>query len=383
MKILVSGGHLTPALAFIDYVKQNQPDVDFVFVGREYSQDAVKQKSQEKLELQQRNIPFISFQAVRFSLLLSWRAPYASILFLKSFFHAISIFGKQRPDCFLSFGGYLALPLALAAWLWKIPIITHEQTHTLGIANRLIGNLASTLAVAHPNTTGLGRISPNKIVITGNPIRTQLFDTIEKTPDWLAQIDPTKPILYITGGNQGSEIINSVISQALSRLTKKWQIIHQCGNPTQKVNYKEDLEKKRQQLPQSRQAAYIVKEWISQTDLAWIFQHVSAIISRSGANTIEEIIAFELPAILIPLPFSYQQEQLVNAQFLVKKGGALMVQQKDLNADSIIEATETLLKQRKKIQNKLELLQLKDYQQPAKLLYQTIKSAYEANQHKS
>jgi UDP-N-acetylglucosamine--N-acetylmuramyl-(pentapeptide) pyrophosphoryl-undecaprenol N-acetylglucosamine transferase len=354
MKLLITGGHLTPALGLIDYIKEHQPADQIVFVGREYAQEKSKQPSKERLEVEERAIQFIAFRSGKFT-------EYSPVAFLQSvalavfgFLHALYILLRVRPTIVVSFGSYLAVPITLAAWLVQIPVISHEQTRTLGSANKLIQHFAKSMAVSYPETLAL--LSAGRGVHTGNVLRKQLLQKGIPQPTWITAID--KPLLYITGGSQGSEVINTVIMQCVPQLVKEWTIIHQCGSTSQRRSYKQELEVTHDQLKPSQQNNYIIREWVSVEELAWIYQHADAIISRAGANTTQEISLFAVPTIFIPLPFSKNDEQLLNAQWLTNTGGALLVLQKDLTKDSILTALTHLKHSHKTMKKKLQLVSI-------------------------
>lgn len=371
MKILIPGGHLTPALAFIDYLRVAHPSEEILFCGRQFSQDRLKQKSQEKAEVSQRNIPFIYYSAPRWD----HTSLVAKVLYPFSLFKAVgrafAILLRHRPSIVLSFGGYLAVPIAVAAYVLRIPVVTHEQTRSLGVATRLIGRMAKKIALTYPETAD--GLSKKKVVVTGNPLRTGLFATQPK-PSWLeGEID--KPIVYVTGGNQGSEIINVTVQQALRGLVKEWIVIHQCGNPTQNRKYKYELDQAKRKLSANLQRNYVVREWLSEAELGWIYQHATAVVSRAGANTVQELAAHHLPSVLIPLPFAHGDEQLLNAKFLADKGGALLIPQKDLSLNSLQAALAKIFKYHRSMTSKLKQLVIPT-DAPVKL-YQVLQAVCE------
>jgi UDP-N-acetylglucosamine--N-acetylmuramyl-(pentapeptide) pyrophosphoryl-undecaprenol N-acetylglucosamine transferase len=339
MKILITGGHLTPALSFIDFVSKKHPKDKLIFVGREFSQDVLQQRAVERYEVEKRKIPFISFQAVRFGSYF-FRQPIGNFVrFLRSFREARKLLRKHQPTVVLSFGGYVAVPLVLAAKLEKIPVVTHEQTLTSGFANKLIGWFADRVAVSFPETKQ--KFDQQKTVITGNPLRAGVFRSRHPRPKWL----PEKiklPILLVMGGNQGSWSINQAIAKALPELLSDWLIIHQCGRPTAKQQYQQFLERHRQRLPKKLQERYLILEWIDDSDLFWLYQHALGAISRSGANATQELAAANLPSILVPLPFSHHQEQQKNARWLVTQGGAILLEQSALNTKNLLKSLEKL-----------------------------------------
>lgn len=335
MKILISGGHLTPALALIDFIKEEHPNDTVVFAGREYSQERTKQLSKERSETEKRGAKFIAFTSGKFEEWNPISLFFSGLSCIKAFFHACSIILSEKPSIYVSFGSYLAAPLAFACWILHVPVITHEQTRTLGIANKMIAPIAKVVAVSYPQVQSL--LLPSKTEFTGNLLRKQLSVKNPKKPAWITKaID--KPVLYITGGSQGSEIINTVTGQSLARLCKDWFVIHQCGGNSAQRSYTQELEQMRDQLRPQLRFSYVVREWVNVEELAWIYKNATALVSRSGANTTQEIAFFNIPSVLIPLPFSHRNEQVLNAQWLTEVGGAILIHQKDLTPDSLVAA---------------------------------------------
>lgn len=355
MKLLITGGHLTPALGLIDHIIENHPTDEVVFLGREYSQDKNKQPSKERSEVEKRSVHFIPYSTGKFVDKNPLAIISAIIRFTKGFFHACSVMIYEKPDIFISFGSYLAVPVALAAWLFRVPIITHEQTRTLGSANRFISMFAAVVAVSYKQTLSL--VTSKKGVFTGNILRKQLLQRKPNRPAWIP-FQPEKPVLYITGGSQGSEVINTMIAKALPVILKDWFIVHQCGAAHEKRSYKQELEAAREQLQPQLRLSYVIREWVSEPELAWIYNNSTGLVSRAGANTTQEIALFKIPAILIPLPFSNHNEQQLNAEWLQETGGAIVINQKDLTVESIFDNLEVLKNRHKAFSRKLEELQI-------------------------
>ena len=334
---------MTPALALIDYIQENHPQDRVVFVGRKYSQEKLKQLALEKKEIRQRGIQFIHLKAVK---KISLIYP-----FLKSLFESLKILNQEKPDIFVSFGGYLAIPLALAAKLKKIKIITHEQTHAAGFANQIIAKIADTVAISYPSSTGY--FSSKQIILTGNLVRKEILSKRTSRPGWLIQ-KKLKPIFLVTGGSQGSAAINLTIQKILPELTKDWTLIHLCGNDNQNHQYQESLEKSKKKLPQNQQQHYFVRKWVSAAELSWIYDHAFGAISRSGANTTMELTHKNVPTIFIPLANSHHDEQLKNAQDLTKKNAALLLPQNELSTTSILKKIEELKNKHQQLKLNLE-----------------------------
>ncbi|MBU0576098.1 UDP-N-acetylglucosamine--N-acetylmuramyl-(pentapeptide) pyrophosphoryl-undecaprenol N-acetylglucosamine transferase [Patescibacteria group bacterium] len=376
MKILISGGHLTPALALVDYVKKNHPHDELIFVGRIFSQTKLRQLAQEKKEVAQRGIKFVPLKAVRISKTRPFFAQLtAPIVFLKSVIMAWLIFINEKPTIFVSFGGYVALPLAVAAFLTKTPIITHEQTHAAGIANQIIAKLAQKVAISHSSSAKY--FPSKKIVLTGNLIRPELITKTTKRPEWIHQ-PFSKPVLLVMGGNQGSWIINQTVMQALPILTKDWTVIHLCGQSHSQIDYEQKLKLATKNLPATQQKNYYVREWASSQDMAWIYNNSQAAVSRAGANTVMELTLKSIPTVFIPLPFSRHNEQQINAQFLVKQKAAELISQKQLTPNLLVQKLELVKSQKLKFTHRLNQIQIPT--NAAELFYQLM---VEASSHEA
>lgn len=352
MKIVISGGHLTPALAFIEYIKSNHESDKIVFIGRLFSKKDEQQISQEKTEVEKLGVKFIPFSSVK----LSKNTVIAKLRSIPVLIFRViattSILAKEKPDVFVSFGGYLAVPITVAAWIMRVPIVTHEQTRTAGVANTIIAKFANKIAISYPESKE--NFPKSRTFLTGNLIRKSVLKNNKKLPSWIKK-KPVKPILYITGGSQGSEIINRTVSLILKPLLKNWFIIHQCGKPTSTTNYAKELQIIKNQLSLANQETYQIREWVSEAELAWIYSNSKGIISRAGANTTEEIALGGIPAILIPLPFSHNDEQLKNAQALSNNKQAILLEQKNLTPEVLLEATQLMQKYHRKFSRNLQL----------------------------
>lgn len=347
--ILISGGHITPALATIEYLQEQYPEIRIVFVGREFTQTKERQPAKERELMAQRGIPFYATQAPKFHRKQWWNNIEEITKIVPAFWNAWHILRKERVSLFLSFGGYLAVPFAMMAKLLGKSVITHEQTVTTGLANELIGFVADKVAVSHEASR---RFFPkHKTVLTGNPIRPSLLKRSPKKPDWLPPSN--KPILYITGGSQGSQIINRTVAQILPQLTEKFVVLHQCGQ-SEHQHYLRELEEVAADLPPKLQDSYLVREWVEEQEVSWILHHAALAISRSGANTTLEMSIHALPAIFVPLPFAHNNEQYKNAQVLAEQGAATLLEQKDLTAESLWDQVQLASAQRAHMRRRAE-----------------------------
>jgi UDP-N-acetylglucosamine--N-acetylmuramyl-(pentapeptide) pyrophosphoryl-undecaprenol N-acetylglucosamine transferase len=370
MRILLSGAHLTPALAMIDFIQASHPEHELLFVGRLYSQEKLGQKAVEKEEVEKRKIKFIPFAAFKF-VNYSFLAKIGTFLaFPKTVALARKILINEKIDLFLSFGSYLAVPFAIAAKSLRIPVVTHEQTVVMGKANQFISTIASKVAISYQETNLY--LKRKDFVVTGNPVRSRIFAKDLKRPGWLPA--EAKNILLVMGGNQGSFIINDLIGDNLEKLLPNYYIVHQCGRANKIKDSFKELEQKKKALSKELREKYFIKEWIDGEDLFWIYQHAKFAISRSGANAVLELSLAPLPAILVPLPNTYQNEQLANALTMQKINGALVLQQKYLSSTTLLDSIDHLEKNYKDMRLSLAKNQLR--QDGSAKLYQLLILAY-------
>ncbi|MBI4999732.1 glycosyltransferase, partial [Candidatus Gottesmanbacteria bacterium] len=249
----------------------------------------------------------------------------------------------SKTQCHLSFGGYIALPVALAGWLLRIPIITHEQSVVPGLATKIISRIAYRVCVSWPQS--LGFFPKEKTRLTGNPIRLAIFNfqfsIFNKIP--ISQFPNKKlPLIYITGGNLGAHAINEVVANILPRLLEKYRIIHQCGDSQIYRDYGQ-LSVVSCQLSVEQRKRYLLTKYVESEDIGWVLNNADLVISRAGANTVTELAALAKPAIFIPLPWAGQQEQLANASLLEKIGSAVILPQEKLTGQSLYQCIESLI----------------------------------------
>lgn len=367
MKILITGGHLTPALAVIDHALSQPKPPKIVFVGREYARIKDKQPSHERLEIEHRGLSFIPLHSGKLQGTHVVSKVSSLLRFLPAFFAAIQILITEKPDVILSFGSYVAVPVAIAGWILRIPVVTHEQTRVAGMSNKIISQFSQKVLISYSESKQY--FSSSKTELTGNPIRSSLLDSSPPKPEWFSTTS-NKPIVYVTGGSQGSEILNTTMQRALPRLVREWTVIHQCGVKSKSRNYLQELEAVKNSLPARSRNRYIVREWLSEQELSWVYGNAYVCIARSGANTVQEIGVHRIPSIFIPLPFSHHNEQLENAKTLADINGALIIQQKDLTETSLLSALSTIKNNYTTMKN--ELKKLKYPKAPAKRIYSIL-----------
>ncbi|MCG2685941.1 UDP-N-acetylglucosamine--N-acetylmuramyl-(pentapeptide) pyrophosphoryl-undecaprenol N-acetylglucosamine transferase [Candidatus Parcubacteria bacterium] len=371
MKLLFIGGHHTSAIAVIEALveKQGSSLKDFSWIGHKYSMWGDKNPGAEYCEITALGIPFYDLKAGKlyrtFHPLKLVRIPFG---FLQAFYFLLKI----KPDLIVSFGGYLAVPVVMAGWLRQIPVVTCEQTVVSGWANRVVARFARKIFVAWEQSEKF--FPKSKVAVTGLPLRREILEPI--SPPLASDLGQflkaaervKKPIIYITGGKQGSHTINQAVAGVLEELLRNYSVIHQCGSSSVFNDYKnlkaeqrshyfkkgedpsdsEGTKPIQQFAPKARTernrvpprelgvGIYLVQEYFSAAEVGAIFKACDLVVSRSGAHTIYELAALGKPALLVPIPWVSHNEQERNARILTDLGAAKLLPQKELTSESLL-----------------------------------------------
>lgn len=331
--IVITGGHQTPALAVIEELQKIHPLWRIVWVGRTYAFEKDRVVSPEYTLLQSLKIPFEELTTGRLDRSSGIMGIRSIMKLFRGIINAIRILKKVQPDCVLSFGGYIALPVAIASFILHIPVLTHEQTHAVGLANRLIARISKKILVSYPETLAL--VPKTKGILTGLPLRSGVFSK-PMSPSFIVPKE-TLPILYITGGSTGAQTLNDRIFPAIPQLVQTMTVIHQTGD----LSFAKANETKRHLGPLA--GRYILSPFFTVRDIAWIYQHATLVLGRSGANTVAELAAYKKRAVFVPLPWSGGDEQYDNARYFQKTGKAVILKQEDVNTQSLSHAINTML----------------------------------------
>jgi UDP-N-acetylglucosamine--N-acetylmuramyl-(pentapeptide) pyrophosphoryl-undecaprenol N-acetylglucosamine transferase len=243
-----------------------------------------------------------------------------------------------RPDVVVATGGFVAVPTALAAAARRCPLLVHEQVAVPGLANRLIARLARRVAVTF--AASASAFPRGKVVVTGNPIRPELTRGEPARAFAHLGLDPAIPLVYVTGGAQGSHRINRAVGAMLDPLLAFCQVVHQCGD--NEFNDLGWLAARAQALPANARARYRVLPFVTEA-LPDIYRAACLAVSRAGAGTVTELCAVGLPAVLIPLPEARGDEQTANARILAEAGAAVLLPQAELTAGRLVELVRGLL----------------------------------------
>lgn len=336
MKILVTGTHFTPAVAAIEELKKFA-GVKIVYVGRKTTLEGDDTPSTESKVLPSLGVKFIPISAGRIQRVLT---PYTIPSLLKiplGFIQALYIILSEKPDVLLSFGGYVAIPLVFWGWLWSIPIIIHEQTLVTGLANKISSLFADKIALSFDQKFS-GK-SENTI-LTGNLLRREILQPQKKLLLEYEKIfkiarSEKLPVVLVTGGNQGSHILNLAVEGALDKLLRLSAVIHVTGD-----NKLHDFNR----LAKLSNDRYLVKKWIGK-EWGAILSKIDLGVCRAGINTLTELAYFGKPALVIPIPYLYQDEQNKNAKFFQKLGMVGILPQIELTSEKLLKEVKNMLKE--------------------------------------
>jgi len=325
-KIVLTGGHAkTTAKATIEELEhRNSLNTKLYWISKETPGFSIKFKKIYAGKIQKK------LKANRLTDVLL-----IPVGFFQAFYFLLTI----RPNLVLSFGGYAALPVVFSAFILRIPIVIQEQISTAGMANKLSAKFAKKIAIGRIESRK--HFPKGKTVLTGIPISKYILKIKPKRKIG------TPPTLFITGGSRGSQILNETVEVSLNKLLEKYKIIHLTGfeDYSKFMKIKSGLNNKISDNYKLLAAAANSKQ------MAKFFKKSDILLSRAGANTVAEIIATGRPAILIPIPWSWNNEQLLNARLAKKAGIALILDQNKLNEANLLNYLNKLSTNRLKMVN--------------------------------
>lgn len=330
-----TGGHFYPLIAIAEAIRAEDRAKglasDLYYMGPEpYNADA----------LASQNISFVSCPAGK-------RRVYRSLLnhldIFKSAFGILIAFVKLLrlyPDAVMSKGGYTSVPVVLAAWLLRIPIVIHESDAVAGRANLFAARFARYIGIAHDEAALA--FPKEKVALVGMPIRSSFFEAAED-PHALLGVPTDRPVVLVTGGSLGSERINNLILNALDELLPKYTVVHQTG-----VAHKDKVLQSALSLitDESLRARYYVFDAFNAPTFAAAYDAAMIIVARAGSGTIFEIALKGKPSILIPIPESISRDQRANAYAYAETGAATVLEEHNLTDDLLASEIRRILEDR-------------------------------------
>jgi len=335
MKIVICGGHLSPALAVIDRLKEDE----ILFVGRKFAMEGDNSLSFEYKTVTSLGIPFKAITAARLQRKLTRYTLLSFLKFPNGLSQAFFILEQFKPDVVLGFGGYVSLPVILAASLLRIPIVIHEQTTEAGMTNKIVSRFARKICISWASSENY--FPKSKTILTGNPLRKEIMEVKNKKNKKQAFT------IYVTGGSLGSHFINDLIEKNLKKLLKQYYIIHQTGD-TKHYNDFEKLESLTIGLDKNLVEKYTLAKHFTPKEAAENLNKSDLVVSRSGVNIVTELYFLQKPAFLIPIPFTQRNEQFKNALILKNAGLAEVYEQATLTSENFLSELEKMTQNIKK-----------------------------------
>lgn len=326
-RIILTGGgtagHVTPNIALLPGLREAGYDIHYIG-----SYDGIEKKLIEEFDVPYYGIS--SGKLRRYFDVKNFTDPFRVV---KGYREASKLMKELKPDVVFSKGGFVTVPVVMAAGRKHIPAIIHESDMTPGLANKLAMSSAVKVCCNFPET--LEYLPKEKAVLTGSPIRRELL-----TGDRLRALEfcgftANKPVVLVIGGSLGSVAVNNAVRKILPKLLADFQVIHLCG--------KDKIDPSLEGIPGYVQFEYIKKE------LRDLFALADIVISRAGANAICELLALKKPNLLIPLSANASRgDQILNANSFEKQGFSMVLEEESLDDDKLNGAIRYLYDNRQK-----------------------------------
>ncbi len=312
-----TAGHVTPNIALIPALQEKGYQISYIG-----SYNGIEKKLIEEL-----GIPYYGISSGKLRRYFDPKNFSDPFRVLKGFSEAKKLLKQLKPDVVFSKGGFVTVPVVIAAKRCKIPAIIHESDMTPGLANKLCIPSAAKICCNFPET--VKSLPENKAVLTGTPIRQELMNGNREAARAFCGFHEQKPVLMVIGGSLGAASVNENIRKILPELLKDFQVIHLCG----KGKMDESL---------SNTPGYIQYEYIKQ-ELPDLFALADIVISRAGANAICELHALHKPNLLIPLSAKASRgDQILNARSFERQGFSMVLEEEEITEETLLKTIKEL-----------------------------------------
>lgn len=329
-RILLTGGHAaTTGLAVIEEIKKKAPGSEIYWIGSKSAIPGSKTQPIEQTIYPSLGVKYFTISPGKLQTKFTRYTIPLIINIPVSFIQALFLLIKINPAVILALGGYTSLPVAFWGFIFGIPVILHEQTAVAGRASLITGIFAKKIAISRIESSKY--FPAGKTVLTGNPMTSDILQV--KKADVLHK----PPRIFVIGGSRGSVFINELMIAARTELSKKSNVTHVTGERNfEKYNI-------------FQSTTYKLLPLVSPKDMAKFYESSDIIISRAGANSVAEIVAVKRPAILIPLPRTFMDEQYKNALFAESFGLVKVFRESEINPQKLIALIEDIINNWKKV----------------------------------
>ena len=333
-----SAGHVTPNLALIRELRKKKWEV--YYIG---SKNGLEKEIIEKVIPE---VPYFNIPTGKLRRYFSLENFFDPLKILAGIIKAYFLCKKIQPNIVFSKGGFVAFPVVVASWLNHIPVIVHESDFSPGLANKLSFSFARKICVSFSETEKyLDYKNKAKLVVSGTPIREELFSGDRKKGLAICGFNENKKVILVQGGGLGSDLVNNIIRDLLPKLLVDFQVVHITGK--NKISQNSDC------------VGYIQFEYLNE-DFPDVLASADLVISRSGANSLLELITLHKPHILLPLSAKASRgDQLLNAKHFADLGVSYVIYPEDLTLENLTAEIYRLnnnLAEVKMALNKLQLL---------------------------
>lgn len=338
-RIILTGGgtagHVTPNIALIPALKEAGYDIDYIG----------SYNGMEKGLIEDYGIPYhgiSSGKLRRYFDLKNFTDPFRV---LKGFSEANKLMKELKPDVVFSKGGFVSVPVVIAAKKNKIPAIIHESDMTPGLANKLCFSSATKVCCNFPET--VEKLPKGKAVLTGSPIRSELAEGDATKGREFCGLDDAKPVILIMGGSLGAANVNNAVRRILPKVLEDYYVVHLCGKDKVDESLKDTK-------------GYVQFEYIKD-ELKDLFAMSDIVISRAGANAICELLYLAKPNLLIPLSANASRgDQVLNARSFEKQGFSKVLEEEELTDEILLNTINALYKEKDSYIKTMQESELKD-----------------------
>lgn len=332
-KIVLTGGgtagHVIPHIALIPKLEDAGYKVYYIGSYNGIERDLISDKT---------NIEYHGISSGKLRRYFSLENFSDQFKILKGLSQARKILKKIKPDVLFSKGGFVSVPVVVAASMLKIPVVIHESDITSGLANKLSLPFCTTMCTTFEDAA---KKAGDKGVHTGSPVRMSIMKGKPADGRKICGFDKEKPIVLIMGGSLGAMALNECIDSSIDELTQKYQIIHLRGA--------KNINSELTDVKGYKQFEYVKEE------LPHLLKAADVIVSRAGANAIFEFAAINKPMLLIPLPLAASRgDQILNAKYFEEKGYARVLDQEDLNKERLLEEIDYLLEHKTEFEKNMK-----------------------------
>jgi len=336
MRIVIAGGgtggHVSPAVAVYEELIKREP-VNVLWIG--------SANGSERAAAERAGIPFASIQTGKLRRYIDLKTIPDMVRLPIGYVQARWKLRSFKPDVVFSTGGYVSVPTVAAARN-RTPVVMHEQTATIGLANKINARSASLVCISFASAESVARALHPNVVVTGNPVRSGLRDGDAAAARAAFGFPADLPVVYITGGALGASPINERVFPKLAELLRVACVIHQTGSKDANADFVKAIAL-RDALDPELKERYAPREFVT-AELPGIFALVSLVVGRAGAGTVAELAHVGKPSILIPLPHAGGAEQERNANILASAGGAVVIPEASLTPERLLQEIVQLLK---------------------------------------